>query len=62
MSMYPHRGMGGAPPGANSGARMNELLDGIRAEMESLHRQCENYEHQSEYPPTRQSTAFAGVA
>lgn len=48
MSMYPHRGMGGAPPGGNSGARMNELLDGIRAEMESLHRQCENYEHQSE--------------
>lgn len=47
--MYPHRGMGGAPPGAAASARLNELIDGIRAEVDSLQRQCENYEHQSKH-------------
>lgn len=41
--------MVGAPSGAASGVRLNEFLDGIRAEFESMHRQCENYEHQSKY-------------
>ncbi|KAH7308214.1 transcriptional repressor TUP1 [Stachybotrys elegans] len=44
MSMYPHRGMGGVPPG--NSARLNELLDQIRAEFESQLRQAENFEHQ----------------
>jgi glucose repression regulatory protein TUP1 len=42
MSMYPHRGM--APP--NNSARLNELLDGIRAEFDSHLRQAESFEHQ----------------
>ncbi|KXX72929.1 Transcriptional repressor rco-1 [Madurella mycetomatis] len=46
MSMYPpHRGMAGVPP-ANGAARLNELLDQIRAEFESHARQSEGYEHQ----------------
>lgn len=54
--MYPHRGMGGAPPGAASGARLDELLDGVRAEFQSALRQCENYEHQSEWPSCKMAT------
>jgi len=49
MSMYPHRGMGGVPPGGNGASRLNELLDNIRSEFETQVRQCENYEHQSEH-------------
>lgn len=47
MSMYPgHRGMAGVPA-ANGIARLNELLDQIRAEFETHARQNEGYEHQS---------------
>lgn len=52
MSMYPHRGMGGVPPGGNGASRLNELLDNIRSEFETQVRQCENYEHQSEHALT----------
>lgn len=46
MSMYnPHRGLG--PPGAPGNARLNELLDGIRAEFESQARASGEYEHSS---------------
>lgn len=45
MSMYPHRGMGGVPPG--NSARLNELLEQIRAEFETQMRQTEGFEHQS---------------
>lgn len=44
MSMYSHRGMGAVPPG---NARLNELLEQIRAEFDSQQRQSENFEHQS---------------
>lgn len=44
MSMYPHRGMGGVPPG---NTRLNELLEQIRAEFDTQLRQAENFEHQS---------------
>lgn len=53
MSMYPHRGMGGVPPGGNGASRLNELLDSIRSEFETQVRQCENYEHQSEHARPR---------
>jgi hypothetical protein len=44
--MYnPHRGLGPAPGGGN--ARLNELLDGIRAEFESQARASSDYEHSS---------------
>ncbi|KEY67295.1 hypothetical protein S7711_04548 [Stachybotrys chartarum IBT 7711] len=43
MSMYPHRGMGGVPPG---NTRLNELLEQIRAEFDTQLRQAENFEHQ----------------
>lgn len=46
----PHRGIGGAPPGVTSAARLNELLDQIRSEFETQLRQSENYEHQSKHP------------
>ena len=47
MSMYnSHRGMGPAP----GNARLNELLDGIRAEFESQARASGEYEHSSEFP------------
>lgn len=46
MSMYSHRGMGAVPPG--NSARLNELLDQIRAEFETQLRQTEGFEHQSE--------------
>lgn len=45
MSMYSHRGMGAPPPG--NSARLNELLDQIRAEFETQMRQTEGFEHQS---------------
>lgn len=45
MSMYSHRGMGAVPPG--NSARLNELLDQIRAEFETQLRQAEGFEHQS---------------
>ncbi|KAF4582897.1 transcriptional repressor rco-1 [Ophiocordyceps camponoti-floridani] len=44
MSMYTHRGMGAVPPG--NSARLNELLDQIRAEFETQLRQTEGFEHQ----------------
>ncbi|XP_044717565.1 WD domain, g-beta repeat domain-containing protein [Hirsutella rhossiliensis] len=44
MSMYSHRGMGAVPPG--NSARLNELLDQIRAEFETQLRQTEGFEHQ----------------
>lgn len=48
MAMYnPHRGLGPAPGGAN--ARLNELLDGIRAEFENQARASSDYEHSSKY-------------
>jgi glucose repression regulatory protein TUP1 len=48
MSMYnPHRGIG--PPPGN--ARLNELLDSIRAEFESQARASGEYEHSSTIPP-----------
>ncbi|PNP41495.1 hypothetical protein TGAMA5MH_06596 [Trichoderma gamsii] len=43
MSMYSHRGMGAVPPG---NARLNELLEQIRAEFDSQQRQTESFEHQ----------------
>lgn len=46
MSMYnPHRGLGPNP----QNARLNELLDGIRAEFESQARASGEYEHSSKY-------------
>lgn len=48
MSMYSHRGMGAVPPG---NARLNELLEQIRAEFDSQQRQTENFEHQSTPSP-----------
>jgi hypothetical protein len=46
MSMYnPHRGLGPSP----QNARLNELLDGIRAEFESQARASGEYEHSSKY-------------
>lgn len=42
--MYPHRAMGGVPPG--NSARLNELLEQIRAEFETQLRQTEGFEHQ----------------
>lgn len=47
MSMYSHRGMGAVPPG---NARLNELLEQIRAEFDSQQRQTESFEHQSTLP------------
>lgn len=47
MSMYSHRGMGAVPPG---NARLNELLEQIRAEFDSQQRQTESFEHQSTPP------------
>ncbi|PHH92569.1 hypothetical protein CDD83_6848 [Cordyceps sp. RAO-2017] len=44
MSMYSHRGMGAVPPG--NSARLNELLEQIRAEFETQMRQTEGFEHQ----------------
>lgn len=50
MSMYnPHRGLGPAP----GNSRLNELLDGIRAEFESQARASGEYEHSSKYNPWR---------
>lgn len=42
--MYPHRGIAGVPP--SNPARLNELLDQIRAEFDTQLRQAENFEHQ----------------
>lgn len=47
MSMYSRHGMGAVPPG--NSARLNELLDQIRAEFETQLRQTEGFEHQSTY-------------
>ncbi|KAL7912310.1 hypothetical protein GGI35DRAFT_444948 [Trichoderma velutinum] len=52
MSMYSHRGMGAVPPG---NARLNELLEQIRAEFDSQQRQSENFEHQSTLPSQLQT-------
>ncbi|QSZ37869.1 hypothetical protein DSL72_008969 [Monilinia vaccinii-corymbosi] len=41
MSMYNHRGLGPAP----GSARLNELLDGIRAEFDTQQRASGEYEH-----------------
>ena len=41
-----HRGMGPAP----GTTRLNELLDGIRAEFETQARASGEYEHSSEFP------------
>jgi len=49
MSMYSHRGMGAVPP--SNSARLNELLDQIRAEFDTQLRQTENFEHQSRSLP-----------
>jgi glucose repression regulatory protein TUP1 len=49
MSMYPHRGMGAVPPG--NSARLNELLDQVRAEFDTQMRQTEGFEHQSKPVP-----------
>ena len=44
MSMYnPHRGLGPAPVST----RLNELLDGIRAEFDAQVRSTGEYEHSS---------------
>jgi hypothetical protein len=59
MSMYnPHRGLPGAPNPNN--ARLNELLDSIRAEFENQSRASESYDHTSkpssslpDHPPRR---------
>lgn len=48
MSMYPHRAMGGPP---SNSARLNELLEQIRAEFDSQARQTEGFEHQSKSRP-----------
>lgn len=47
MSMYSHRNMGAVPPG---NARLNELLEQIRAEFDNQQRQTENFEHQGTAP------------
>ena len=48
MAMYnPHRGLGPAPTTAAS--RLNELLEGIRAEFDSQARASGEYEHSSTY-------------
>jgi glucose repression regulatory protein TUP1 len=58
MSMYPgHRGMGGMPPVNGPAARLNDLLDQIRAEFEAHLRQTETYEHQG-----KRSCPGVGVA
>lgn len=44
MSMYNHRGLNPAP----GTARLNELLDGIRAEFDTQQRASGEYEHNSE--------------
>lgn len=41
-----HRGMGAAP----GSARLNELLDGVRAEFEAQARASGEYEHSSQFP------------
>ncbi len=47
MSMYgPHRGLGPAP-GPGGSDRLNELLEGIRAEFASQARASGEYEHSS---------------
>lgn len=47
MSMYnPHRGLG--PPTGAANARLNELLEGIKAEFETQARTSGEYEHSSE--------------
>ncbi|KAK4232131.1 WD40-repeat-containing domain protein [Podospora fimiseda] len=47
MSMYPGHGrMGGVPPANGAGARLNELLEQIRAEFDQHLRNGESYEHQ----------------
>jgi len=48
MAMYnPHRGLGPAP--TTAAARLNELLEGIRAEFDSQARASGEYEHSSTY-------------
>jgi glucose repression regulatory protein TUP1 len=42
--------MGGGPPANGAGSRLNELLDGIRAEFESNIRQTETFDHQCKTP------------
>ena len=44
--MNPHRGLGPAP----GNTRLNELLEGIRAEFESQARASGEYEHSSTLP------------
>ncbi|TLD23296.1 hypothetical protein PspLS_07251 [Pyricularia sp. CBS 133598] len=46
MSMHPGYRGGAAPPQPNGPSRLNELLEGIRAEFEASARAAENYEHQ----------------
>lgn len=49
--MYPHRGMGGGAPPAQAGAaRLNELLDQVRAEFEGSARQSDQMEIQGKSP------------
>ena len=47
MSMYPHQQRMGGPQ--SNQARLNELLEQIRAEFDSQMRQAGEFEHQSEY-------------
>ncbi len=55
--MYnPHRGLGPAPGGGN--ARLNELLDGIRAEFESQARASSDYEHSSKLETLRKGSSL----
>ena len=62
MSMYPgHRGMGGMPPVNGAAARLNELLDQIRAEFEAHLRQTETYEHQSKPSASRVPDHFSSA-
>lgn len=57
MSMYSHHGMGAVPPG--NLARLNELLDQIRAEFETkLLRQAEGFELQSTSAAVQASAPF----
>ena len=50
MSMYPHRGMGGAPP-VNGSSRLDDLFQQIRTEFDNNFRQTESYDHQRRAPP-----------
>jgi glucose repression regulatory protein TUP1 len=54
-----HRGL--APPPQGGSARLNELLDGIRAEFENQARASGEYEHSSKRAHSTIAAGFAGT-